>query len=192
MLPPDRDDSTGSRRLCAIPAPILHQSTALLEQIAAPVCTFDLITNGMRQSLLDDVWRIRGRLCSPGLELRPKTMNHDARALHGLEHLKHRQMTRPPLALPPTKNKTIAVFARQPLEQLDQCRCQRDAMFSPRLHPCCGQYPDRVSEIDLGPRRADGFAGSGGGEDGELQRLRAKIIEPVKLGHELWQFGMRQ
>jgi hypothetical protein len=62
---------------------------ALLEKIAAPICGFDRIADGVSKGLLNDVVRVGRRLGGPVSERAAKAMNSHIALLHLLQHIRH-------------------------------------------------------------------------------------------------------
>ena len=61
----DRHHIAFDDRPVAIICPIVHQTPAFLEQIAAPISRFDAVRNRMRERHFYHVVRIAGRVCCP-------------------------------------------------------------------------------------------------------------------------------
>jgi hypothetical protein len=69
--------------------PIVHEVTALLEKIAAPIGGFDRIADGVGEGLLYDVVRVGGRLGGPVSKRAAKAMDRYIALLHLLQHIRH-------------------------------------------------------------------------------------------------------
>jgi hypothetical protein len=69
--------------------PIVHEVTALLEKIAAPIGGFDRIADGVGEGLLYDVVGVGGRLGGPVSERAAKAMDRHIASLHLLQHIRH-------------------------------------------------------------------------------------------------------
>src|SRR3981081_672475 len=64
--------------------PIVHEMTALLEKIAAPIGGFDRIADGVGEGLLYDVVRVGGRLGGPISKRAAKAMDRSITFFHCL------------------------------------------------------------------------------------------------------------
>src|SRR5450756_177532 len=90
-LPMDRYHLVAAAR-GACPAaeasPVVHEATALLEQVTAPVCRLDLVGDNMPKRGLRNLARIVGRLRTPVLERAAEAVRHIAEThfAHQFEH----------------------------------------------------------------------------------------------------------
>ena len=89
---------TGRNGSCRRPpaelSPIIHEVTALLEKIAAPIGRLDRIADGVGEGLLDNVVRVRSRLSRPISEGAAKAMHRHIASPHLLQHIRHGHVTK--------------------------------------------------------------------------------------------------
>src|SRR5262249_22117823 len=78
----DFTSSTYCWRSRTIFAPIVHQPATFLKQIAAPICSFDTVADGVSQREFHEVVRIVGALGRPIAEGGTKAMHGDVIASH--------------------------------------------------------------------------------------------------------------
>ena len=99
IVPPDGVRHRHPHRALAERGPIVHEVTALLEKIAAPIGGFDRIADGVREGLLYDVVRVGGRLGGPIPEGAAKAMDRHIASLHLLQHIRHGHVAQALLAV---------------------------------------------------------------------------------------------
>src|SRR5687767_14440709 len=80
--PYDRDLAFRGRTMSC---PLHHQSLTLLKEIAAPVCSFNLVADGTAQCHLGNLSRIFRLFGGPIAERRAKTVWSDISAAHPLQ-----------------------------------------------------------------------------------------------------------
>ncbi len=75
-------------------SPIIHEVTALLEKIAAPIGRLDRVADGVGEGLLDNVVLVRSRLSRPISEGAAKAMDRHIASPHLLQHIRHGHVTK--------------------------------------------------------------------------------------------------
>ena len=85
-------DPGGCRRPSAELSPIIHEVTALLEKIAAPIGRLDRVANGVGEGLLDNVVRVRSRLSRPISEGAANAMHRHIAFPHLLQQRLRKEM----------------------------------------------------------------------------------------------------
>ena len=131
--------------LAAIPCPVTHEATALLEQVAPAVSGLNLVADNMRERGLDDVVLIIGRLGSPVAEGRSEAVRDKARP-HATHELEHGHVGERPVRAGTDENKAVAVtLLRQGVEYCDRALTERDAMLLLAFMRSAGMVHTRAS-----------------------------------------------